>query len=415
MTDVDHTKDRRVHATRAPLRLTVLLTHPVQYYAPLFRQLSAWTGELSLHVLYATEPNADQQGVGFGQALSWDVPLRHGYASSVVRAARRSESVHSDSFFGLDVPEVVDALFATSPDAVVIPGWHSVTFVRALYACRRLGIPTLYRGDSNLLSAPAGFHRLLWRARTRRLLRAYSAYLTVGTRARMYLKSFGVKDSAIFSSPHCVDNEFFAVSARAARESGGRDVIRHRMGAAPQDFVVLFAGKLEAKKRVADAIHAVADSGPSVKLVVVGNGEARHELETVARAHGTSVHWAGLLNQSEMGAVYAAADCLVLPSDGRETWGLVVNEAMAAGLPCVVSEAVGCAPDLIVSGETGETYRLGDVDALAAALQRTRQRQSNGLDFGPACRAKAAQHSLNAAARGIVTAVYDVARRHNVG
>ena len=83
--------------------------------------------------------------------------------------------------------------------------------------------------------------------------------------------------------------------------------------------------------------------------------------------------WAGFLNQSQLGEAYAIADCLVLPSDWGETWGLVVNEAMATGLPCVVSDRVGCGPDLVVPGVTGDVVPFGDVPALSAALQKLRK------------------------------------------
>ena len=77
------------------------------------------------------------------------------------------------------------------------------------------------------------------------------------------------------------------------------------------------------------------------------------------------VTFAGFLNQSEIPKAYVAADCLVLPSDSGETWGLVVNEAMACGIPAIVSDHVGCGPDLVIEGETGGVFPLGDIDALA--------------------------------------------------
>ena len=95
----------------------------------------------------------------------------------------------------------------------------------------------------------------------------------------------------------------------------------------------------------------------------------------------------GFLNQSQLGEPYALADCLTLPSDFPETWGLVVNEALATGLPCVVSNAVGCAPDLIRDGETGYVYPLDDIEALAMTLAKVRHRNAEGRDWGPACRA----------------------------
>ena len=105
-----------------------------------------------------------------------------------------------------------------------------------------------------------------------------------------------------------------------------------------------------------------------VELIIGGAGDLQGQMQKVARAHGVDVEFLGFVNQSRLPAVYASADVLVLPSMAVETWGLVVNEAMACGLPAVVSEAVGCGPDLIQPGVTGAVAPLGDVDALADAI-----------------------------------------------
>jgi len=131
--------------------------------------------------------------------------------------------------------------------------------------------------------------------------------------------------------------------------------------------------------------------------------------QAYASARHARVAWAGFLNQSELGRAYAAADCLVLPSL-RESWGLVVNEAMATGLPAVVSDTVGCAPDLIEPGETGEVFRCGDVDDLAAALERVRARGGRST-MAAACRARIARSSHAAAAGGLVAAAQAIAAR----
>src|SRR5205814_2406559 len=127
-----------------PVRLTVVLTHPIQYYAPWLRHIHEHAPEIALTVVYAVRPTAEQQGVGFDRAFEWDVPLTGGYRSIVVREARAGERIDSDSFRGVDVPEIGDVIASTTPDVVMITGWYSKTLVRALAACRRLGVPALY-------------------------------------------------------------------------------------------------------------------------------------------------------------------------------------------------------------------------------------------------------------------------------
>jgi hypothetical protein len=138
----------------APVRLTAVLTHPIQYYAPWFRHVQAHAPEIALTVVYATQPSAEQQGIGFDRAFEWDVPLLEGYRSITVRAAQPGDRVDTARFLGLDAPGIGEAILGTEPDVVMIAGWYSISLVRALLACRRRRIPTLYRGDSHMLSAP---------------------------------------------------------------------------------------------------------------------------------------------------------------------------------------------------------------------------------------------------------------------
>ncbi len=395
----------------APIRLTAVLTHPVQYYAPWFRFVANHCPEIDLTVLYAAQPTPEQQGVGFGRAFQWDIPLTEGYRCRVLRPARAGESIHSDRFLGLDVPEIGPALLESRPDVALIPGWHSITLLRALWACRRAGIPVLYRGDSNLGTQPVGWRNPLWAARTWLLLRLYSGYLAVGRQSAVYLRRFNVGDARIFAAPHAVDNAFFAASAAPHQTVGGRSAARARFGLASDDFVVLFVGKLEPKKRPLDLVRAMAQLRQPARLLVVGGGVLAQACRQEAQALGVRVSWAGVLNQSELGAAYAVADSLVLPSDWGETWGLVVNEALAAGLPCVVGDRVGCAPDLIVPGETGEVFPSGDARALAEALTRVRARRSAGHDWAQTCRARAAKYSFELATAGLLDACRGVASR----
>jgi glycosyltransferase involved in cell wall biosynthesis len=394
------------------IRVCAVLTHPVQYYAPWFRWIHAHSPAIDLHVVYGSAPTARQQGAGFDRDFSWDVPVTEGYASTVVRAAQRSDRFDSEHFWGLDVPEIGDAIRDARPDVVVVFGWYSVTLVRAIRAARRLHVPVLYHGDTNLQSAPDGWRRLLWIAKTRRLLAQFDGYLSVGVRAAAFLRYFGIDDGRIFKTPHSVDNERFAEAARWRSEPDRRAEIRSALGLPAEAFVVLFAGKLEAKKHPLDLVHALGAMSPRPHLAIAGAGPLESDVRQAADRLGVSVSWLGFVNQSQMTRVYAAADCLALPSDGRETWGLVVNEALAAGLPCVVSDLVGCAPDLGGSA-TGGVYATAEptdvVNYLAAALSDVRDRLAAGHDFAPACRERAAARSFARASAGLERACLTVA------
>jgi len=386
----------------APVRLTIVQTHPVQYNAPWFRHIAGNCPELELTVVYAARPRPDQQGTGFDLPFEWDTPLLDGYAWQLVREGKDGDDFATGRFRGLDVPAIGKAIADTRPDVVLVPGWHSVTCVRALLSARRRGLPTLYRGDTHNRTGPAGWRRGPWHVKTRAFLSLYSGYLSVGRLSREYLESHGVAPTRIYSSRHAVDNIAFAASAEPYLVGAGRSDARAACGAGPDDFVVLFAGKIEARKRPVDAVRAVASLGPNAVLAVAGRGDLEDRMRADAERLGVRVAWLGFVNQSRMGRVYAAADCLVLPSE-LESWGLVVNEAMATGLPAVVADRVGCAPDLVVPGVTGELAGVGDVDALGAALRRVRDRGARA-SMGAACRAHIARHSFDAATTGLVAA-----------
>jgi glycosyltransferase involved in cell wall biosynthesis len=381
-----------------PLRLTVVMTHPVQYYSPWFRFIAECCPEIDLTVLYGAIPAPSQQGVGFGQAFTWDVPLTEGYRVAVCGDSV-GKSFDSDDFLGIDVPDLEWHLAATSPDVVLVPGWHSAMQLRAIRACRRRGVPVVYRGDSTLFSGPRGLVSPLWRVKTRYMLRQFDGYLAVGTYADDYLRRFRAPDPAIVRSPHCVDNERFW--RETGQERLSRAAHRAAAGATAADFVVLFAGKFQARKRPLDAVRAVAQLGPSAVLMMAGDGPLAPETRAEAKRLGVRLAWQGFLNQSQLPKAFAAADAVLVPS-AWESWGLIVNEAMASGVPCVTTARVAAAKDLIVAGITGYTEEPGDVDAMAARLDDLRTARDRGHDFTAACRNQAALCSFEAATAGLL-------------
>ncbi|MEZ0308082.1 MAG: glycosyltransferase family 4 protein, partial [Ramlibacter sp.] len=237
--------------------------------------------------------------------------------------------------------------------------------VQMLMAARWAGVPVIMRGESNALRARP------WAVRTwhRLLLAACAAFLPIGRASRDFYRGYGIAEERLFDTPYFVDNARFAAAAAAALPDRAR--LRAKWGV-PQDATCFcYAGKLEPKKRILDLLEALriaAARGAAMHLLVVGSGELLAQAQSMVAAHGLPVSFAGFLNQTEIPGAYAATDCLVLPSDHGETWGLVVNEAMACGRPALVSDRVGCAADLVTDGETGATFPFGDTAALAQRL-----------------------------------------------
>ena len=395
-------------------RVTIVQTHPVQYMAPWFRYIAAGRRDVELTVLYASTPTPAQQGVGFNEAFAWDVGLTEGYTCRVLAEPHPDRTFDSASFTGADVGSIGDAITATRPDAVIVPGWHSMFYLRAIAACRRANIPVLYRGDSNLLSGPRGLTRLPWSLRTRAALKMFDGYLSVGTRSREYLRHFGAPEPLIFDSPHCVDDAAFATGADRLRESGARQQARQEMGARPDDFLILFAGKFLERKRPIDVIEATARLGSDVVVAMAGNGPLMEATREAAARLNVRATWCGFLNQTAMPRALAAADCLVLPSES-ETWGLIVNEALAAGTPCVVSSGVACAADLVRTSVSGAVYTSGDIEDLAASLRQVREAARGGVITADTCRRVVSAFSFERATDGVVAATRRVSARKRAG
>jgi glycosyltransferase involved in cell wall biosynthesis len=271
-------------------------------------------------------------------------------------------------------------------DVLWIQGWQVVAYWQAVFEARQAGTDVWLRGDTNARSNAGGTGQQLKRRLLHELLRRIDCLLYVGEANRQFYLEQGIAEERLAAAPHCVDNVRFATAATAARAE--RDRIRREWHIPAEAFCFLFAGKFLAKKRPFDLIEATrhlqcALPGKKIHLLWVGMGELGSDLRRACdvcfdagakvrvntpRRSGPSASFVGFLNQSEISRAYVAADCLVLPSDPKETWGLVVNEAMASGLPCVVSDACGCVEDLIAPIRPDLCYPVGDIFALERAM-----------------------------------------------
>jgi glycosyltransferase involved in cell wall biosynthesis len=345
------------------MRLAVVCSHPIQYYAPIFRMLARL---LDLEVFYAHRATpADQAKAGFGTAFAWDVDLLDGYRSRFMTNMAKTPT--TASFFGCDTPEIAKQIRTGNFDAVLVLGWYLKSFIQAIVAAKRAGIPVLVRGDSQLMMSSNPIKNLLKSVVYPPALRVFNAALYVGQRSREYFENYSYPRNLLFFSPHCVDTEWF--SERGSAEAGA--ALRKREGIGREEAVVLFAGKLLPFKRPLDIVEAAAclvDEGRPVTVMVAGSGPLEEPMRQRAAQIGVKLVLLGFRNQTEMPACYAACDVLVLPSNGRETWGLVANEALACGRAIIVSDAVGCAPDLAADGVVGRTFPLGNCQRLAAVI-----------------------------------------------
>jgi glycosyltransferase involved in cell wall biosynthesis len=377
------------------MRLAILSSHPIQYYAPLFRRLADL---VDLHVFFAHRATPDDQArAGFGQPFDWDIDLTKGYCHTFLENVSKSPGLHH--FSGCDTPSLKSSLSEGQFDAVLLLGWHFKAYLQGLWAGKNIGIPVLVRGDSHLDTFRSPLKRMVKSLTYPKFLRWFDAALYVGQRSRAYYEFYGYPPQRLFYSPHCVDTEWF--SARANEEV--RAQLRTSLGVGPGTMLLLFAGKLLPSKRPQDLIAAAAlgrINGQSLEVIVAGDGEMRDTLAMLAQGAGVPLHLLGFRNQVEMPGTYATSDCLVVPSES-ETWGLVANEALACGRPIIVSEACGCSSDLAADGKAGRVFNTGNVRALAHAIQAIMSSPPRTEAIASVSRA----HSVDAAANGVMSAL----------
>lgn len=352
-------------AGRAPaspsgkVRLVILVSHPIQYFAPVFRAL-ARRPEIALSVVYHCRMGLEKSfDEGFGGDVRWDIPLVEGYDHRFLSSTTRLGGVR---------PAIVGALRELRPDVLMVHGYASATNLLAIFAGKSIGAKLLMRGDTRV--QPGAQRRRFTSAVKRALFKAIDGFVSVGSGNAGYYRSLGVPDEKIFFAPFCVDNRAFQLD-RPRREAERR-AARAELGLPAQSVVLCFAGKLAERKcprDLLDAYAGVAATHPQVRLVFIGSGMEEANLRRTAESLAMpDVVFAGFRNQSELPRYLAASDIFVLPARD-EPWGLAVNEAMAAGLPVVVSDEVGAAADLVAGKGTGAVFRCGSVEELTRAIE----------------------------------------------
>jgi glycosyltransferase involved in cell wall biosynthesis len=348
-------------------RLAIVTTHPIQYHAHWYRALAAHP-DLDIHVYYCHQTTpAEQARAGFGVEFDWDQPLLTGYPCTFLKNVAKTPG--QGRFAGLDTPEIQEIIQSRKYDVVMVNGWNYKSAWQAIWTCWRSGVKIMVRSDSHLHTRRGLMTRMAKSLGYPLFIRRFDACLPVGNWSREYFLRYGARPDRIFVVPHTVDGGAFEKEAKRLQPL--RAELRKQWGLEPQAIVFAFVGKFIAKKRPMDFLRALdpaARCNSAIRGLMVGDGPLRATCENFVQMHGIPVQFAGFLNQSQIASAYVACDALVLPSDGDETWGLVVNEAMACGRACIVSDRVGCSPDLVIPGQTGAIFPLGDIDALANTM-----------------------------------------------
>ena len=361
---------------RKKYRLAALTSHPIQYQGPLFKKIAEHPQiHFSVYFCWEAARKGEAFDAEFGKKIQWDIPILQGYTHIFLK---NWSPKPSSEFWGQINFGIMRELIGNKYDAVLIFGWNSFTNWLAFLMCFLTRTPILLRGE-NPLNQESDKNKLKIIAKKiilGGLFKIVSAFLYIGEENKKFYEYYGVPERKLIFCPYAVDNERFMRSNREYTNSKRIYEFRKNLGISKSDVVILFVGKLIEKKQPMDLLQAYEVLTKSYKLkaksslVFVGDGALRGEMEKYVKNHNLpNVHFLGFQNQTEISKFYAISDVLVLPSGAGETWGLAVNEAMCFGLVPVVSDLVGCAPDLVQHGENGFIFPLGDSDALASYLR----------------------------------------------
>lgn len=415
MTDLFH--PRSVKTEHPQVRLAYLVSHPIQYQAPLLRRI-ALEPTIDLTVLFGSDFSLrGYKDRGFGVEVAWDTPLLEGYRSEVLRPLRDTGEVSPTTPISRGLYRRLQQSDGSPAfDALWVHGYASVNALQAILAANALGIPVLLRAESWLadrvrspwtLAAKSAFFKIL--------AQGIAAVLPIGTVNAAYWTHYFGSRVPQFLMPYAVDNDYFARLAKAAEP---RELeLRAELGLSADRPVILFASKLQERKHADHLVEAysrfIADRALQDRpyLVIVGDGEQRAQLQAQAQHLSLEdVRFAGFRNQSELPRFFQLADVFVLPSR-HEPWGLIVNEAMAAGCPAIVSSDVGCHADLITDGIEGCVFPVGNIAALADALRRVFSTADSAARMGEHARRRINTWNYEEDVQGLRRALAAVTRR----
>jgi glycosyltransferase involved in cell wall biosynthesis len=336
-------------------RIVIITELIAPYRIPVFNALAQRNG-IDLHVIFLSETDYSQR-----QWRVYKDEIRFPYevlSSWRRRLGRRNFLLN----WGLET-----ALRQARPDFIICGGYNYVASWQSKSWARRNDVAFSLWCESTSRDFRKGYR--LTEFYKKQFFRHCDAFVVPGKSSSEYLKDFGVPEQLIFTAPNAVDTELFANRANVIRQAAA--TYREALRLPPRFF--LYAGRLVREKGIFDLLHAYdtlpAELRKEVGLVFVGDGPERSALRQQATAiHSASIHFVGFAHREDLAAYYGLADVFVFPTH-TDRWGLVVNEAMACGLPIIASDAAGCVADLVEDGANGRVVPVGNVQQLACAME----------------------------------------------
>ncbi|MGA9652061.1 glycosyltransferase family 4 protein [Pedobacter sp.] len=356
-------------------KLAIVSTHPIQYYAPVFKLLAQ---EIEIKIFYTQgDYSLNKFDLGFKQKIEWDLPLLDGYDYTFVENNAKDRGTHH--FNGINNPTLITQIKDYQPQAVLVYGWAWKSHLKAIRYFKGR-IPVYFRGDSTLFSKTSKWKTLFKPLFLKWVYSHVDLAFYVGKANKAYFKKYGLNEKQLVFAPHAIDNERFSEN-RAVEVSA----LREKLGIGNEEVLLLFSGKFDMIKNPDILLDAFLKLDlKNVYLLFVGNGALEEKLKATSEKQKTNnnrIYFMDFQNQTQMPSIYQACDLFCLPSRS-ETWGLAVNEAMACGKAILVSDQVGCAIDLVKPQVNGDIFKSEDLEDLKNKLLSFVANKSRLVTFG---------------------------------
>lgn len=390
------------------MSLVIISTHPIQYHAPIYRYLKSALG-VEVTVIYGTDQGVTRyRDKDFGVSFSWDTDLLSGYRAVFLNRANAEAAFDPQKISAKGLRSAIDA---AKPTVILILGYAFPLYQNAWIYAKKKKYPVMLRMEVNDISYKTCFLKNWIRNYIlRRVYQKSEAFLYIGQVSYGHYRRLGVERNKLFFSPYAIDMSAFQVTEDT--DILKRRFVRNQLNISAEATVALFSGKFIDIKHAEIILKAMRTLPPDFQkkmtVIYLGSGPLKPLIEREIRKDlKARVIFLGFKNQMELSDYYHAADFVILPSR-KETWGIVVNEALSHGLPCIVSDHVGCHKDLIEPGTTGEIFKKGDKNSLAEAILRI-SAYCRSPSVSERCREKIKGYSVEAAAKGIEKAYHSIA------
>jgi glycosyltransferase involved in cell wall biosynthesis len=338
--------------------ISIFVSHPTQYHAPIFRELSK-NENLIINIYYFYKHGSVRSyDNDFKKSFKWDGSLLKYYKYEFIVEQKSNIKI-------INILQSLSKIkkCITNSDAVLVFGWNNFFYLSIIFYAYISSKILILLAENNLLKKKNFLIKKIKRIIIYFFLKFFDYFLSIGTNNKNYYLYHGVNKNKIYQTFYTVDTDFFKnfnSNFAFSKEINKKFFIKKK------NFIFIWVGKFIERKNPTEVIKAIQFlKNNNFHLFMIGSGPLLNSCRQYIKDHSiNNIHIVGFKNQNQLKKFYSISNCLVLSSK-YETWGLVLNEAMSSGLPCIATKSSGAVHDLIRHGSNGYIYNSGSVEQLA--------------------------------------------------